>query len=187
MARVPRRATGFTMIELMVVVALTGIILALAAPSFTDFLAKKRVEGIASELDTDVQFARSESVRRNTAVRISFGSANHCYVIHTVGSTASSCNTTGASTIGTGATELKTVQLPGSGPISLSREDELNYIEFDPVRAMASSDAGDSPYWVDVVGSNGGWTLRPEVSKVGRVRICNRSSNGKPTNYKACS
>ena len=62
--RPTRSARGFTLIELMVVVALASVILTLAVPSFIGMLAKKRLEGLAQELGTDLQYARGEAVQQ---------------------------------------------------------------------------------------------------------------------------
>ena len=55
-------ARGFTLIELLVVIAIAGILVALAAPSFTDQFARRRIEGVATDLSTDLHFARSQAV-----------------------------------------------------------------------------------------------------------------------------
>ena len=56
-----RHHYGFTLVELMIVVALVAILLALAAPSFRETIARNRLEGVAGELSTDFQYARSEA------------------------------------------------------------------------------------------------------------------------------
>ncbi|CAB5694986.1 Tfp pilus assembly protein FimT [Delftia tsuruhatensis] len=59
-----RQALGFTLIEMMVVLALAAILAALAAPSFTAQIANQRVDSAAQELQSLLQFARSEAVYR---------------------------------------------------------------------------------------------------------------------------
>lgn len=167
------RSRGFTMIELMIVVALAAIVLALAVPSFTSTLAKKRMEGVASELSTDIQYARSEAVQRNAPIRLIVGS--NCYTIHTVGTTdATSCTA-----LGTGGSALKSLTVAaGSAGFAFTSNNSKAFIEFEPVRGMAADSAGaDSSGWVDVTSSSGPWQLRAEVTQMGRVRNCSPNSS----------
>src|SRR5450830_671501 len=66
-----RSGSGFTMIELLVVIAIAGILAALAAPSFSDLIASKRAQAVASELYVALLKARSEAVTRNANVTLS--------------------------------------------------------------------------------------------------------------------
>ena len=66
---------GFTLIELMVVVAVVAILAIVAAPSMSALLNANRLSGAAEELTASLQLARSEAVRRNTRVTVC-GSAN---------------------------------------------------------------------------------------------------------------
>ena len=59
------RHRGFTLIELMIALALAGVLMALAAPSFQQSLAGNRLSTAASELAGAVQLARSEAIRTN--------------------------------------------------------------------------------------------------------------------------
>ena len=162
-----RASRGFTLIELMVVAVLVAIILALAVPSFKDTLARKRMEGVASELATDIQYARSEAAQRNAAVRIIVGA--NCYAVHVVGSTAA----TDCTTLGTNAVSLKTVQVADGTSLAFASNNARAFLEFDPVRGMAidSADA-DSSGNVTVTNSAGNWQIQARVSKQGRVKLC---------------
>jgi len=61
---------GFTLVELMVVVAIAAIILGLAVPNFREFIARNRLDGAAHELMATLQFARSEAQRRGAQVTL---------------------------------------------------------------------------------------------------------------------
>jgi len=68
------RNHGFTLIELMVSIAVLAIIAALAAPSFRAIIENNRLTSQANELVTALAFARSEAVRRRTPVTVCPGS-----------------------------------------------------------------------------------------------------------------
>lgn len=61
---------GFTLIEMMVVVALMAVLLGMALPSFGGLIDRYRVEGMAKALMVSVSHARSEAVRRGKPVVI---------------------------------------------------------------------------------------------------------------------
>ncbi len=182
------RARGFTLVELMVVVAIAAVLLTLVAPSFTNYFARKRLEGVFTEFATDIQYARSEAVQRNVPVRITFGSG--CYAIHThpVGSTATSCTQAGGVTLGTGsiplAMEIKTVQLDTGSALSISPRNSLTFIQFDSIRGMATFDGSVTTVGsVNLTTSAGSWQLRASITPVGRAQTC--SPNGSVVGYDA--
>lgn len=175
-----RSHRGFTLIELMIVIALVAIVATLAAPSFTNMLARKRVEGVTAELATDFQYAKSEAVGRNADVRVTFVDSK-CYVIHRTSLAVSTCVTTG-----TGL--LKTMQLDAESTASIAPNNGLSYVSFEPVRGVATNDAspaGDAS--INVTSSVGSWTLRSIVTPLGRVQTCTPSGTGQVPGYAACS
>lgn len=56
---------GFTLIELMVTVALVAILLAIGIPSFKAVISANRLSAAANEMVASVQQARIEAIRRN--------------------------------------------------------------------------------------------------------------------------
>ena len=77
---------GFTLVELLIVVAVVAVVLTLAAPSFREMIEMQRLRGPSAQLTTDIQFARSEAVSRQEVVAISFepsASGMSCYILHT--------------------------------------------------------------------------------------------------------
>jgi type IV fimbrial biogenesis protein FimT len=59
---------GFSLVELVIAVAIMGILLALGAPSFSTYLRNVKLRAAAENFMTGVQLARSEAVRMNTNV-----------------------------------------------------------------------------------------------------------------------
>jgi type IV fimbrial biogenesis protein FimT len=61
---------GFTMIELMVTITVVAILLVIAVPSLRSFIQKNRIVGEASSFVSDLQYARSEAIKRGLPVAI---------------------------------------------------------------------------------------------------------------------
>ena len=61
---------GFTLIEVMVVIAIIGILLAIGFPSFMTWLRNVQIRNAAESFQNGLQLARTEALRRNE--RVSF-------------------------------------------------------------------------------------------------------------------
>jgi type IV fimbrial biogenesis protein FimT len=61
---------GFTLIELMIVIAVIGIGLAIAVPSFRDMTAENCIITTANSMVSSLQYTRSEAAKINSSIRI---------------------------------------------------------------------------------------------------------------------
>ncbi len=68
--RRPGRARGFSLLELLAVIAIVAIGASVAAPSFSKMIANGRAKGTSSELFASLVRARSEAIRVNASVTI---------------------------------------------------------------------------------------------------------------------
>lgn len=111
---------GFTMVELMVVVAVMAILLAVAVPSFRDLVLSQKVKTLSSDIATAMVIARSEAIKRNTNVVIAPTVAN---------------TWTSGWSVATGATVLSTKDAVTGLSVSLTKKgttDAVASITFAP-------------------------------------------------------
>ncbi|MDO9228600.1 MAG: GspH/FimT family pseudopilin [Syntrophales bacterium] len=71
---------GFTLLEMMIVVAVMGIMSAIATPNLMNYMAERRLNGAARMVMSDLMAARQKAVSINQEVKVSFVS-NHAYEI----------------------------------------------------------------------------------------------------------
>lgn len=151
-----RRHRGFTLIELMVVLAVIAVFATVAVPSFTDQMARRRLEGAASELVTDLNFARTKSVSANATVTLATNAAGTQY------------------TVASAAETFKTVALDSrlSLPASVS-------VVYTPLRGFAAADTA-----LTLASSGTSAQLRVSTTVVGKVSVC--APGGGVAGYTAC-
>lgn len=150
--------SGLTFIELIIVIAILGILFALATPSFKKTIEKQHIIGAAETVLLDLRWARSESIKRNANVTVSFtdGAAGSWqYGITPAIKTVDSAN------------------IDDFGEIALSQNFSSNTLTFNPVRGTANAGT--------VLLTSPSFMLSIVVSILGRIRLC-----GNLSGYEAC-
>lgn len=170
---VPSR--GLTLIELIVVVAVIGVLIAIVAPSFQGMLARQRVEGVNAALITDLQLARSEAAQRSGSatpdVAVTFGgdAAITCYAVHTVGGVAECDCTRPPGSVCTGLSkEIKAMQFARAAGVSVAASSPSgSAVKFSPPQGLATP----GNLVIDVQSTTSG-QLRISVNEIGRPIVC---------------
>jgi len=183
-----RKSFGFTLMELMVAVAIIGILAALAAPSFNKMLDRNRLKGAAEGLFNDLQLARTEAIKRNQDVDVTFSATGPtttwAYGLRT-GSTCdpsvaisdvNACQIDGVLKI-TRSTDYPGVSLETSAFAAAATPVALRRAEFEPRQGTADV------YGTAVLTIRND-ELRVIVNILGRVRIC--TTTGMP-GYQSCT
>jgi prepilin-type N-terminal cleavage/methylation domain-containing protein len=89
-----QKDSGFSLVETMTVVAIIGILAAIAVPSYQDMIERNRLKQAVEALKSDMQFARTEAIKRSSDLRLTLVAATWCYGIDD-GNTACDCGTAG--------------------------------------------------------------------------------------------
>jgi type IV fimbrial biogenesis protein FimT len=110
-----RHNSGVSLIEIMIALALLGILMALGAPSFSTFMKNAQIRDAASAVQNGLQVARTEAIKRNEVVTFDMPGPSTSW---TVQSASTMIETFDAAT-GNSTVEVS-VPSPATLPVSIS-------------------------------------------------------------------
>lgn len=183
-----RPGAGFTLVEMMVAVAVAAILIAVAVPSFTGIAERNRLRNAAEKLRSDVKLARSESLRRNRTVVMSFarssGGAIWCYGMRletacdcVAGTGASACELDPGVTTVVSQDSYRGVSLPALPYASTAPV--AGVLRLNPARPAL--DNGRAAFV-----SSAGKEARVMIANQGRVRLCSPAGSAKLFYFDDC-
>ena len=79
--RLFNKQSGFTLTELIVIIAIVAIFAAIAIPNYLAWLPKSRLNGAARQVMGDLMAARMKAVSQNNEFKIFFLANGHDYMI----------------------------------------------------------------------------------------------------------
>jgi type IV fimbrial biogenesis protein FimT len=168
---------GFSMIEHVVALSVISTVLGAVAPAFDQARDRQSLRGAASQLRTEIQWARSTAVARNERVRFTFqtGVSSSCYVVHTGNPGQCTCEGTEVAVCSGDAKALRTVVM---GPDSRTSARANSSFAFDPHLGTVT------PTATIELRSRRNETVRLVVNIMGRVRACTTTAD--LDGYPAC-
>lgn len=167
---------GLTLVELLAVLAVTGVLLIIAIPSFSSLMYSSRLRGAADVLGTSLRQSMSESAKRGSDVLMTFqgdvDGANWCYGLSI--ETHCDCRASGDCSID----GMEHVTHASSFPGVLATPTHSTYT-FKPKRSTVT--AGNITFT-----SQDKKQLRVIVSGYGRIRPCSPSGIANVSGYPVC-
>lgn len=159
------RSRGFTLVELMIGLAIFGILVMAAMPSYTAWIQNSKIRNAAEAISNGLQLARAEAIRLNTNVEFVLGPDSD-WTVRVVGSaTPIQTRSSGQGSYGVTVAKTPTAATKATfnslGRVMSPNPDgsaALTSIDFDvPTSVLPAAQSRD---------------LRVTVSAGGRVRMC---------------
>ncbi|AMB87926.1 general secretion pathway protein GspH [Pseudomonas agarici] len=145
-----QRAKGFTLVELMVTVAVLAIVLTLAVPSFTSSIQRSKAETEANDLMRALNYTRLEAINRGVNVRIAPSTAGAAWT------------TALTTTLSSNSTILRST--PAMSSSATVASNNVAFIEFNNLGGLADPAANTPLTFVE-----GAYTNTVTVCLTGRI------------------
>jgi type IV fimbrial biogenesis protein FimT len=145
---------GASLIEMMIVVAIIGILASLSTPMVSTYLQNAKLRSTADELKEALELSRSEAIKRNDTIKFTALSAGgwvvEAYSNDTLTTLQSKANAAGAQTVV--STDNNVIRFDGSG-----RPDLAAIIKLAPVSGACTTVT----------------CLNIELNRYGKIKVCN--------------
>ena len=174
-----KKSLGFTLTELLITIAIIGVIASMAVPSFQSVIERNRLKEAVESLKSDLMFTRTESIKRSTNLNLSIdiNGSSWCYGIdidndtnNTNANAACDCTTPGSCAIKTvDGSQFQGTTLPAGTDVNIT---------FFFRRGSASNNGATI--------NTTNYSARARTSDLGRVSVCSPDSSKAIGGYSAC-
>ena len=180
---------GFTLVELMIGIALLAIVLAIGGPSFATWVQNTQIRNMSEALKDGLQLARGEAVRRNARVRFQLVNAvtNSCalstsgtnWVVSMDDAVGACASTNMADAAAPSAPRIVQVRSASDGSVNAAVAADQSSIEFNGLGRVATAPGANIA--INVTNPAGGACaassgpmrcLRIVVTPGGQIRMC---------------
>lgn len=177
---------GFTLVELMVTIAVLAIIAALALPSFRDFAQRSALRGVADNVIGVIANAKEEAIKRDQLVKVDVRTVGTGFcvgaaVVATAATTGCDCTTASNCPVASfpnTAAELHSVQLDGAPAFGAGTS-----FVIDPKTGMLTDPANQGNLDLKV---STGTKVRIALNALGRPTLCTPSGGKALNSVESC-
>ena len=198
-----RHASGFTLIEMVVAMAIFAILVALTVPSMRSWMANAKVRSVADGLQNGIRLAQAESLRRsrqivfaltnNSAPSTGYTALNNGFTasgtgtywaVVTIPAMIDSSETAEFISSGVLSAASGTVQVSGPAEICFNSVGRLVANASTGVSGGSCTTPANTSYTISATGAD--HPLRVQVALGGQVHLCDPSQTLSASNPYGC-
>ncbi|HVY53477.1 MAG TPA: GspH/FimT family pseudopilin [Gammaproteobacteria bacterium] len=159
------RYQGLSLLELMITLAIVIILAVLATPSFLSFIQQYRLTSTIQGLYYNLQYARSEAIKRGSSIYVSFQTGSSwCYGINN--GSACNCSNPTSCALGTYTSPSTLTTLTLSG---------FNSLIFESSRGAANASGT-----ITLTVTGGVKSMGIDIGTMGNLQLCSNNISGYP-------
>lgn len=165
---------GFSLIELMVTIAVVAILMVVALPSFTSWIQNTKTRSTAESLQNGIRLAKTEAVRRSRLVDFRLTAATPAMNAAT-SATGTNWYVQASPLLGADSTDdTYNLYVQGSSMsganANVTVTGSADTLTFSSLGRITN--AGGGPYTFDIKNANGTRDLKIIVTQSGQIRMC---------------
>lgn len=166
-----RPQTGGSLVGQLVTVTVAGLLLVSSLPGLKAAQDRHRLDSLAAQIESEMQFARSLAVARDETVRVHFinDARGSCYVVHTGSPKQCTCGTDGTASCAGPGEVLRHAAQPAADGIRMNSS--ASEIGFDASLGTVT------PTTTLRLESQGGKRINLVLNIMGRIRSCSPDSD----------
>ena len=172
-----KQVGGFTLIELMLAVAIAGVLASMAVPSFSKMIERNRLKEAAESLKSDMQMERTEAIKLSEDIIVSRNTGNDgawCYGYNV--DTGTDCDCSQTTTTAADYCDLKVVSGSNFAHTNLLSASAKTTFRFRRGNANTGNTCFGTTHY----------KLKVKSSLSGRVTICTHSDSYAVPGVEAC-
>lgn len=172
-----RRGRGFTLMELMVTLAVAAVLTTIGLPSMQQVLAKRRLSAAAEELYGNLQLMRAQAIKQNRPAYVSFFSDADGWRYGLDDTAACDTSVAGDCTVHGNPRSYSSDNYRG---VTLTQTFAANLAGFEPRRGLAFGSGS-------VTLSSSAGEVRVLLLRIGQLRLCSPAGDDKVSGYADCT
>jgi type IV fimbrial biogenesis protein FimT len=165
------KKSGFTLIEMMITLAILGILISIALPSFTTMLERQKLKAATEQLLSIFNLAKTEAIKNNSLIYINAKKTSNLNWSIQV-STSTTCSIDSSC-------DLKSISSAGTPKVKITNDiSTLDGASFNASRGLPSFTTNRS-----VTFSTDNYSVTSTISAAGLITQCSSPAFG---GYSAC-